>query len=34
MGKNENSGFYLLIMQKKYSKIDQFSVRVLKEDVW
>ena len=32
MGKNENSGFSLLIMQK--NTLTNFSVRVLKEDVW
>lgn len=34
MGKNENSGFSLLIMQKNTVKLTNFSVRVLKEDGW
>ena len=34
MGKNENSGFYLINYAKNTVKSTNFSVRVLKEDVW
>ena len=34
MGKNENSGFYLINYAKNTVKLTNFSVRVLKEDVW
>ena len=32
MGKNENSGFYLINYAKNIVKLTNFSVRVLKED--
>ena len=34
MGKNENTGFYLINYAKNTVKLTNFSVRVLKEDVW
>ena len=34
MGKNENSDFYLINYAKITVKSTNFSVRVLKEDVW
>ena len=34
MGKNENLGFYLIYYAKNTVKLTNFSVRVLKEDVW
>ena len=34
MGKNENLGFYLINYAKNTAKSTNFSVRVLKEDVW
>ena len=34
MGKNECSGFYLINYAKSIVKLANFSVRVLKEDVW
>ena len=34
MGKNENSGFYLINYAKNIVKLTNFSVRVLKENVW
>ena len=34
MGKNENLGFYLINYAKNKVKLTNFSVRVLKEDVW
>ena len=34
MGKNENSGFYLINYAQNTVKLTNFSVRVLKEDVW
>ena len=34
MGKNENLGFYLINYAKNTVKLTNFSVRVLKEDVW
>ena len=34
MGKNENSSFYLINYAKNTIKLTNFSVRVLKEDVW
>ena len=34
MGKNKNLGFYLINYAKNTVKLTNFSVRVLKEDVW
>ena len=34
MAKNENLGFYLINYAKNTVKLTNFSVRVLKEDVW